>query len=334
VNNNAAVSHGSNGLSWKRKLGYFGGLIVVVVILVILPPFVNNYVQSMIIKILAFAIFAFSLNILWGYTGLFSLGHAVFFGVGGYIAGFMSARMDVDLFWIALLIAVAGTALLAAILGIFALRVSGIYFLLVTLAMGELFSNLALRLRVVTGGSNGLTNIQFPTLGIPFLNIDDTSYYYLALIITIIAIFLMYRFVKSPFGWVLQGIRENEPRMIALGFNVWFHKYVAIIISAVFAGLGGVIFAYYNGVMAPVHLGVMTSTEAMLMVIIGSCTTIFGPVLGAGIVVLLEVMSSLFAPERWPLILGGVFVLAVVFVPNGLGVYILKLLKRVTLWKP
>ncbi len=315
--------------TWQDRLMYYAVYIVLGLILLALPPFVSPYIQSMIIKVLIFGIFAASLNILWGYTGLFSLGHAAYFGVAGYTVGILTASAGIDNFWIAAVAGILMATLFAAILAILALRVADTYFLLVTLAMGELLYSIALKWRTVTGGSNGLSGIRLPDLGIPFITMNDTTFYYLVFIIFVLSLFLIYRFVKSPFGWVIQGISENEPRMIALGYNVWFHKYVAFIIGGLFAGVAGVLFAYYNGVMAPVHLGIVTSTMVMLMVIIGSCTTIFGPALGAAIVVLLEHISSLYTPERWPLILGGIFVFAVIFLPGGLGIYLLKFWNKV-----
>jgi branched-chain amino acid transport system permease protein len=160
--------------------------------------------------------------------------------------------------------------------------------------------------------------------------INDTSFYYLVFGILLICLYLIYRFIKSPFGQVLQGIRENESRMTALGYNVWFHKYIAFIVGGLFAGVAGVLFAYYNHQMTPVEFGIMTSTMGMLMVIIGSCTIVFGPALGAGIVVLLEHLSSIYAPQRWPLILGSVFVFAVIFLPGGFGSHLLQYWRKVT----
>jgi branched-chain amino acid transport system permease protein len=324
----SSIPHEAIKPKWRSKLTYFSLFIAMGLVLAILPPFVSDYIQSMIIKIFAFGIFAVSLNILWGYTGLFSLGHAVYFGISGYTVGILAVKLGFENFWIAAFAGIAIAAVLAAIMAILALRVADTYFLLVTLAMGELFSSLALKMRTLTNGSNGLSGIRFPNLG--FLKMDEISFYYLSLIIFILCLFLVFRFIKSPFGQVLQGIRENEPRMTALGYNVWLHKYIAFIISAVFAGIGGIVFAYYNGVMAPAHLGIMTSTEAMLMVIIGSCTTPFGPALGAGIVVLLEHISSLYSPERWPMILGAAFIIAVVFLPGGVGASFMKYWQKVT----
>jgi branched-chain amino acid transport system permease protein len=314
----------------QNKLYIYSICIVLGLIVIALPNFTSAYIQSMVIKVLIFGIFAMSLNILWGYTGLFSLGHAAYFGVAGYTVGILTVRYGVENFWITAAAGILMAVLVAAILAIPALRVSGSYFLLVTLALGELLYSVALKWRTMTSGSNGLAGIPLPDLGIPFIPVNDLTFYYLVFIAFIISAFIIYLVIKSPFGHALQGIREDEARMTALGYNIWLYKYIAFILGGLFAGVAGVLFAHYSGIMAPMHLGVITSTLAMLMVIIGSCTTVFGPVLGAAIVILLEHISSIYIPERWPLILGGVFVVAVMFLPGGISVYLLKFWRRVS----
>jgi branched-chain amino acid transport system permease protein len=313
----------------QKQLSPYALYVVLGIILIILPPFTSSYVQSMIVKILIFGIFAMSLNLLWGYTGLFSLGHAAYFGIAGYSTGILIVSYGIGSFWISAPVSVLLATLFAAILGIPALRVGGAYFLLVTLAIGELFYSIAVKWRNVTGGSNGLPGIPYPDLGLPGLTMNATSFYYFIFIAFIISAFLMYRIIHSPFGYALQGIRENEPRMRALGYNTWLYKYIIFIVAGLFAGVAGVLFAHYGRIMVPGHLGVMTSTLAMLMVILGSSSKVFGPVLGAALVVLLEHITSIYIPARWPLILGGVFVISVMFLPGGVGINISKLLKKV-----
>ena len=146
---------------------------------------------------------------------------------------------------------------------------------------------------------------------------SSSSYYYLVFIIFAICFYLLYRVVKSSFGRALVGVRENEPRMISLGYNTWLLKYMAIIIGGVFAGIAGMLYAYYYGAMVPTTMAIETSASVMLMVIIGGPGTLFGPVIGSVLVVLIEHFASLFVPERWPLILGGIFVLSVMLVRGG-----------------
>ena len=216
--------------------------------------------------------------------------------------------------------------LIAAVFGIVALRVSGIYFLLVTFALGELLYSVATKWTSVTGGSYGLPGIPPPELGLPWFIWNDTSFYYFVFLAMIICFFLLYQLIHSPFGHALQGIREHEARMECLGYNVWAYKYVAFIISGMFAGFAGVIFAYFNGLVGPMHLGILTSALVMLMVIIGSAGTLFGPIIGAGVIIFVEHFAAIFTPERWPLILGAVFIISVTYFEAGIGVNVLRLL--------
>jgi len=314
--------------AWQEKLVAYAPYILLSLILIIWPPFMSPYVKSMMIQILIFGIFALSLNIIFGYTGLFSLGHAAFFGVSGYTTAILMTSYGIESFWLVAPAGIIMATLLAAIYGIIALRVSGIYFLFVTLALGELLYGVALRWRTVTGGSNGMPGIPYPTLGLPF-TMTATYFYYLVFALFIICAFLIYRLIKSPFGYALQGIREDEHRMKHLGYNTWLYKYLAFIVGGFFAGVAGVLFAPSSSIMVPAHLGALTSTLVMLMVIIGGTKTFFGPVIGAAIVLFLQYYVSLYSPERWPLILGAVFVLSVTFLRQGVGVYVLRLWNRV-----
>ena len=281
----------------------------------------------MVIKILIFGIFALSLNILWGYTGLFSLGHAAYFGVAGYTSGILLVNLGIKNFWITAPAGVLTAVVFAAILAVPALRMSGAYFLMVTLAMGELIFSVAEKWRSVTYGGDGLVGISLPNLHLGF-TMNNFYFYYLVFIFFIVCSFLIYRIVNSPFGDALQGVRENEPRMRSLGYNTWLYKYMAFVIGGLFAGVAGVLFGHFTGIMAPGHIGIMTSTLVMLMVILGGSSVIFGPVLGAAIVLILEHVASIYAPERWPLILGVVFVMAVMFLRGGISLHLLKLWRK------
>ena len=313
-----------SGSKWQSRLKQIAVLAVLCVIILILPYFVSAYIQSMVTKILIFGIFALSLNILWGYTGLFSLGHAAYFGVAGYAAGILIVRFGIQNFWMTAPVAIIIATFLAAILGIPALRMAGAYFLLVTLAMGELIFSVAEKWRSMTGGADGLAGIPLPNLHLGF-TMTNLHFYYMVFVIFAICAFLIYRIINSPFGDALQGIRENEPRMKTLGYNTWLYRYMSFIIGGLFAGVAGVLFGHFTGIIAPGHVGVMTSTLVMLMVILGSSSTVFGPVLGAAVVVVLEHVASIYVPSRWPLILGGVFVLAVMFLRGGITVHLLSI---------
>lgn len=315
---------------WQEQGVRFAPYIASGLILIVLPLIVPVYLQSMLTKVLIFAIFAMSLNLIWGYTGLISLGHAAFFGVGAYASAILIMRFGIESFWISAPSGILTAGLLAAFFGVIALRVSGIYFLLVTLALGQLVYYIAIAWRPVTGGTDGVIGIPRPELGLPWFTWNATFFYFFVLLAFVICFFLLYRLVNSPFGRALQGIREDEPRMRCLGYNTWLYKYVAFIVAGMFAGVAGVLFGHFFGAVVPVHTSVITSTLVLLMVIVGGPRVIFGPVIGAAVVVLLEYFASIYTPARWPLILGAVFVIAVMFLRGGISLYLVRLWRRVS----
>jgi branched-chain amino acid transport system permease protein len=308
----------------------YGPYMIGLAIFLIVPPFLPMYVQSIITKVAVFAIFAMSLDLIMGYTGLLSLGHAAFFGVGGYMAAILIKNFEITNFWIVAPISIVVAALFAAVLGLIALRVTGIYFLLVTFALSMLLASIALKWNYVNG-IYGMAGIMRPDLGLAGFRLNHIKFYYFVFLILILCYFLMYRVVNSPFGHALRGIRESESRMRALGYNTWLYKYITFIIAGLFAGVGGVLFTYQSGVIAPQHLGVTVSTLAMLICIIGGIGTLWGPFVGALVIILLEYFSSINAPERWPLILGGVFVIAVMFLKGGIAFHLKKLWNKMFL---
>lgn len=313
---------------WQRRLS-LAPYLAVTVLLLILPSLLSSYYLSMLTKVLIFAIFATSLDLVMGYTGLFSMGHAAFLGVAGYTVGLLSVRMGVGLFWILVPAAIFLSAVAAAIIGYISLRVSGVYFLLVTLAFGQLLSIVASKWYKVTGGSDGLVGIVLPNLGIAGFNLTAEGFYYLVFIAFAICFVLLYRIVHSSFGRTLIGIRENEMRMRSLGYNTWALKYVAVIIAGGFAGVAGVFYAYFYGAVVPGTLAIEMSTAVTLMVIIGGSGTLFGPFVGAVVVVLLEHFARIYVPERWPLILGGIFVVCVMLVRGGFASYLSRFWRAV-----
>lgn len=308
---------------------------VVAVIILVLPLFIPSFVSSLVAKMMIYGLFGMSLNIIWGYAGIPSFGHAAFFGVGGYAIGILILKVGITSFWINLVLVLVAAAVIAAILGVPAFRVFGvgagnanpIYFLLATIAFGELLSRLAIALRPVTGGSTGLAGIPEPDLGLGFRMTSD-RYYYLVFVVVAVCIYVMYRIVNSHYGYALRGIHDNERRMQALGYNTWLYKYTAWIIAGVFGAVAGMLFAYFGGTMVPNSLAMATSDIAFLLVILGSTTTFFGPLVGSVVYVGVEYLASLYLPDRWPLILGALFVFTIMVVPQGLGVSILKYWRR------
>ena len=300
-----------------------GGLV-----LTVLPLFLSLPLQSMMTKILIFSIFAMSLDILIGYAGLFSLGHAAFFGTAWYVTGIMMVTYGIDSFWITAPCCILAALVLAPVLGFIALRVSDAYFLLVTFALGQLLFSAAWKWTSITGGSDGVPGIGRPDLGLPGFRWNAAAFYYFVFLIFGLCFWLLRQIIQSPFGQALIGIRECELRAQCLGYNTWLYKYVAFIVSGVFAGVAGVLFAYHTGIMVPAHLGVLNSALVSLMVIIGGPGTLFGSVIGAAVILLVEYFANILAPERWLLILGACFVASVVYARGGIGIYLLKFWER------
>jgi ABC-type branched-subunit amino acid transport system ATPase component/ABC-type branched-subunit amino acid transport system permease subunit len=285
--------------------------VLLVVVVLAAPQFAGNYYVHIMVLMLIAAVFAMSLDLLMGYAGLPSLGHAAFFGVGAYAAGLVTARYGGG--WVEGVAAgILATLVLAAAFGVVALRVRDLYFLLITLALAQVLWGAANRWGSFTGGYNGLR-------GIPkYLEIGGSALgaYYAILPIAVLLGLAMYLIVRSPFGLSLQGVRDSESRMFALGYNVWLHKYLVFVLSGTFAGTAGIISAFYKGFVSPFDLSLSVSAEAILMVILGGTGTLIGPILGAVIIVALRNMLSVFV-SHWLILLGAIFVATVFVAPNG-----------------
>lgn len=285
------------------------------VTLLIVPRFVPVYFTHLLILALVYGIMAMSLDLLMGYTGLTSFGHAAYFGAAAYALGILSVRYHAH-FAVAMLGGIVVAFLMAVIFGLLAMRATGVYFLIITLALGMGTWGLAYRWVSMTGGDNGLPGIQPPDLGLPWPMIDPRNLYYFILTFFALATFFLHRLVHSPFGLSLRGIRASEGRMLVLGYNTWLHKYATFIIAGTFSGLGGVLYALYNGFVSPADVHLTASAEGVLMVLLGGSGTLLGPVVGAGLVVFLRNLVSAYT-QRWLLILGAVYVLTVMFAPRG-----------------
>jgi branched-chain amino acid transport system permease protein len=305
----------------QKRLKKYLPYVVVLVLLAVVPPFVGSFTQSMFTKVLIYAIFAMSLDLIMGYTGLLSFGHAAFFGMGGYAFGILTLKTGITSFWPAFIITLVLCALLAAVIGFLSLRVSGVYFLLVTMAFGQLLYAIANKWMSLTGGKDGLPGVPKPDLGWT-IHWSPLKFYFFVLIAFIVCYFILHKIVHSSFGKTLIGVRENEPRMRSMGYNTWAAKYTAIILAGTFAGVAGSLFSQFYGTMVPDHFALQMSALPMLMVIIGGGGTLWGPALGAVAIVLVEHYSSVYVREHWPLILGGLFVLCVMFVKGGFSRYL------------
>jgi branched-chain amino acid transport system permease protein len=291
-------------------------VVAAALILAVSPLFLSSYWVGLLTEMVIFAILAMSLDILLGYTGLPSLGHAGIFGVAAYVVAVLSTAYQAG-FWASVIGGIVIGALVSAMFGLLVSHVRDVYFLMITLALGMVLWGVSYRWIPVTGGDNGISGI--PTLeahaGLPVAG--PVAFYYLMLIVFAACASAMALFVASPFGFTLKGIRENESRMKSLGFNTWLHCYVSYVVSGVFASVAGVAWAYYNGFVSPTYLDLTASSELFLMVTLGGPGTLIGPAFGAGAIVLLKNVISGYT-QRWLLILGGVYILTILCAPQGL----------------
>ena len=289
--------------------------LVLLVLLAAVPLFVAPFTANTLSRILVFALFAVSLDLLVGITGLPSLGHAAYFGIGAYTAGLVSIHWTSEAPVPVLLAAGAG-AVAAAVTGWVAVRSGGVYFLMLTLAIGELVHQLAVRLTEVTGGSNGLFGIPSTRIGGEPLRLAGFVYWYV-LAFALLGFLGLWLVSRSPFGAALRGIRDNEPRMRSLGYSPFRYKFVAFIIAGGFAGMAGGLFAGLVRIVNPTDAGFTISALILLAVILGGAGTLWGPILGAAVVVLVQYTFGPQLDGHGPLLLGAVFVVAVYVLPRG-----------------
>jgi len=302
------------------------GSIVALLALLTSPLILTPYGLSLMTQVLIFGLFAMSLDLLVGYTGLVSFNHASFFGIGAYTAGILVTQ-GYENFWFTLLAGVTVSLILAFLLGTLVLRSSGPYFLMITLAFGQMVFALAWRWRSVTGGDDGLSGIPRPELGLPISMWDSQNFYYLVLAFFILSSFVLWRIIRSKLGRSIIGVRESESRMQALGYNTWAIKYLAYTIAGGFAGLAGVFFVYFNGFISPQQLDWSMSGLVILMVIVGGAGTFVGPVIGAGAIFVLQNLISA-QTERWSMSMGIIFILCVMYLRDGVVGYTIKLSKK------
>ena len=278
-------------------------------------PFVGGpFWTGLATQMLIFGLLALSVDLLLGHAGLFSLTHASFFAVSAYTVAILQVRYG----WPTLAAAPAGIVLgtaLAAVFGI-SVRTRGVYFILITIALGYVVWGVAHRWSSFTGGDNGVTNVPFPAVG-PAAVTSHTQYYYLVLAAVILC-GLGYRvLIRSPFGLGLRGIKASETRMQSLGFRTGMHLYAAFVLSGALASFAGVLYVYYNKFVNPVAASFPISVEAALMAIVGGTGTIVGPFIGAGVVLGLRNWVSSFV-EMHHAIMGAVFIATVLWAPQGL----------------
>lgn len=314
------------GSSWRSRLVLY---VVIGLFVMTLPIYADSPIVSLFTKILIYALLAMSLDILVGYAGLWSFCHAIFFGTGAYTVGILITRYDITSFWLVALAGILMAMIVAGVVGFIALRVSAIYFLIITFALGQLAYNVADRWDGMTGGRYGITGVPYPDF-LGFSWYSPVGFYYFVLVVVILCAVLLYFLIKSIFGVSLQGIRENELRMRTLGYNTWLYKYLAFIVSGLFAGLAGVLYIYFYGAIHSGQVSVGTTAFIWLMLIVGGSGTLWGAVVGSVVIALIQYFASIFTPERWPLIMGVLLIASVVLVRGGIFPRLSRLWMKVT----
>jgi len=299
--------------------------LVVLLALCVFPFVMGEYYINLASQIFIFAVFAASINLLLGYGGLPTLGHASYLGVAAYFSALLGLKLGISPLFAAPL-ALVGTTLMAAAFGLISLRATGLGFLMLTLALSQVLWGTAYRWVSMTDGDNGLRGLARPA---PFgLALDQaTAFYWFTLAVSVGAVWMMAVFVASPFGAVLRGTRDQPRRMSALGHNVWLVRWITFIYAGFWGAVSGLLFVYYHKYIHPVSLSLANSAEGLLAVIAGGSGTLAGPLVGAAIVMLLKNYVSGYV-ERWNMLLGFVFVVIVVFMPEGVVPGVKRLWQR------
>jgi branched-chain amino acid transport system permease protein len=297
--------------------------VLLLLLLGLLPLLLGEYYVNLGSQILIFAVFAASINLLLGYGGLPTLGHAAYLGVSAYLSALVALKLGLG-HALGALLALAGTVVMAALFGLIALRATGLGFLMLTLALSQVLWGTAYRWVSLTDGDNGLRGLTRP------FGLDGaTPFYYFALLVTATSIWFMARYVASPLGAALKGTRDQPRRMSALGHHVWMVRWITFIYAGFWGGVSGLLFVYYHKYIHPVSLSLSNSAEGLLAVIAGGSGTLAGPLVGAAIVMLLKNWVSAYI-ERWNMLLGFVFVFIVIFMPEGVVPGVKRLWRRFT----
>jgi branched-chain amino acid transport system permease protein len=293
-------------------------LLIGVVVLALVPAFAEKFYVQLVTKIMILSIFALSLDLLAGYAGLVSLGHAAYFGVAAYTLALIAPAGDPASFWSTLPVSLAGSALAALVIGTFVVRTSGVYFIMVTLAFAQMIYYFFHDTRIA-GGSDGMYIDARPATGIAGLDLaDDTHFYYLVLVLLAGVFMLLSIILRSPFGRALQGIKSNEQRMRALGFATQRYKLAAFVLAGTLAGLAGYLAAAKEGYVNPELIAWHQSGVVLMMLILGGMGTLLGAVIGAFSYVLLQEWFSTLT-RHWPLLMGGFIIVTVLLFPQGLA---------------
>lgn len=279
--------------------------------LAVVPVLASPYLLSLATLILIYALLAMSVDILAGYAGRTPLCHGAIFGTATYVAMYYVTTAGGNP-WLALPLGIAAALGVSLVFALLAVRTSGVYFLLLTLALGMIVWGVCQRWTSVSGGENGIRGNARPEM-----LADPGAFYYFVLVVSAVSTYVIWRFVRSPFGQSLKGIRESESRMRSLGYNTTRHLLIGFLFSGIVAGLSGVLYAYFNSYVSPSSVALAQSVKGLLMVIVGGVGTLFGGIVGSAVIIVLENIVSSFT-ERWSMVLGGLFVLTMIFAPEGI----------------
>ncbi|MBV8776534.1 MAG: branched-chain amino acid ABC transporter permease [Alphaproteobacteria bacterium] len=307
-------------MSRRRFFVYWVGFAVIVALLAVAPLVLPEFWRRFLTEILIWGLLAMSSDILIGYTGMVSFGHSAFFGLGMYGAAAALLGSSPPNLWLALLYGLASAAAVAAFVAYFSTRLRDIYFAITTLIFSQIFYVVIFTSTAWTGGENGL-NFSRPRFAIPYLfslRFTPAVLHWFVLAIVALSYLLLRRITHSPFGMVLQSIRENEARTRAIGYAVERYKIVAVMLSGVFAGLAGVLYALQNQFAAPDFVFFVVSGEVVIYNVVGGIGTLVGPVVGAAFFLLLREAFSRFFTEFYLIPLGVIFIAIVIFMPRGL----------------
>lgn len=298
---------------------YWAGVAIVVALLAIAPLVLPEFWRRFLTEILIWGLLAMSSDILIGYTGMVSFGHSAFFGLGMYGAAAALLTIKPPSLWAAILYGLVGAGVVAAFVAFFSTRLREIYFAITTLVFSQIFYVIIFTSTELTGGENGLTFRQ-PRLALPFMEgvpFTSNTLHWFVLAVVVISYLLLRRVTQSPFGKVLQAIRENEPRTRAIGYHVERYKIIAVMLSGLFAGLSGVLYALQNKFAAPDFVFFVISGEVVIFNVMGGMGTLVGPVLGAAFFFLLRETFSRFFTEYYLIPVGVIFTAMVIFMPQG-----------------
>ncbi|MBO9353982.1 branched-chain amino acid ABC transporter permease [Bordetella petrii] len=307
----------------KTNSSVLGGLLLCGLLVAV--PFGGNYLLGITSEILIFAIFAMSLNLLVGYTGLLSFGHAAFFGVSTYVVIGLGVHLGIS-GWIGALAGILVSTGLAALIGLACIRVSGIPFLMLTMAFSQLLFATALKWRSATGGTDGLVGFMPPDLFGYNLGAHPLARYVVVVIGFLLVLSFLACLVKSPLGSIFIGIRDNEQRMRSIGYPVQRFKLIAFTLAGALAGVGGALYALFNGYVSTDILHWHLSGDAMLMVILGGSGTLFGPAVGAALFLLMKNFLSSYN-DYWAFWIGIAFIFCVMFMREGVWGFLVARLR-------